>query len=188
MRQMKFEFLKNYRKSFGGKDLIGKRKSQRPLSTKLPLHLILKSSQKKVFVPGNRRLHRLIQKMARKFHVRVYDVAINWSHIHFLIQIKERQDYVRFIRALTSKLAMAVAKARPANAKAAVSSKLFTLRPFTRIINWGRDYKSALDYLAKNCMESFGWIRREKKSEKSNANPDVGKKASVAAIANHDDR
>ncbi len=158
MRQTKFEFSKDYKKSFGGKDLIGKRKSQRPLSTKLPLHLILKANQKKVFVPGNRRLQRLIQRLARKFYVRVYDVAINWSHIHFLIQIRERQDYVRFIRALTSKLAMAVQKVSPKS-----KTKLFTLRPFTRIISWGRDYKNAVDYLAKNCMESFGWIRREKK-------------------------
>jgi REP element-mobilizing transposase RayT len=122
MKQLNFEFIRDYKKTFGGEDLIGKRKSQRPLSTKSPTHLVLKANQEKVFHPGNRHLQRLIQDMTKKFNIRVYDLAINWSHIHFLIQIKDRNDYVRFIRALTSKLAQGVKKKTPNS-----DTKLFTL-------------------------------------------------------------
>jgi REP element-mobilizing transposase RayT len=134
MKQIKFEFFKDYKMNFGGEDLFGKRKSQRPLSIKSPLHLVLKSEMPKIFDPGSRRLQKLIQDIAMKFNVKIFDFAINWSHIHFLIQVKDRKDDVRFIRALTSKLAMAVKTKYPES-----KTKLFTLRPYTRIVSWGKD-------------------------------------------------
>ncbi len=164
MRQISFGFLKDYKKEFGGSKLIGKRKSKRPLSLKAPLHLILKADQKGVFSPGNRSLERLIRRTAKKFRVQVDDLAINWSHIHFLIRIRDRQDYVRFVRALTSLLAQAVAHTR------GLKGKLFTLRPFSRIVTWGRDLKSILSYLQLNQMEAFGLISRKKGSSKKKEN------------------
>ena len=64
MRQASFSFIKDYRKEFGGSLLEGKRKTKRPLSTKHPLHLILKSSYSGVFAPGNISLEKLIRSQA----------------------------------------------------------------------------------------------------------------------------
>jgi REP element-mobilizing transposase RayT len=102
MRQTGFSFLKNYKKEFGGSLLVGKRKTQRPLSTKMPIHLVLKSSHSRLFRPDDLRLAHLFKKEARRFGIKVYDFAVNWNHIHFLIQIPSRESYVRFIRAVTS--------------------------------------------------------------------------------------
>ncbi len=157
MRQTSFGFLKDYKKEFGGLLLLGRRKSRRPLSVKDPMHLVLKANQKGVFNPGNRNLQRLIRRTARKFRIQLYDLAVNWSHIHFLIRIRERQDYVRFVRALTSLLARAVSRARGGK------SKLFALRPFSRILNWGRDLRRAFEYLSLNQQEAFGLVIRKKK-------------------------
>jgi len=156
MKQMSFGFLKDYKKEFGGSLLAGKRKTQRPLSIKSPIHLILKADKKGIFNPGNQSLDKLIRKTARQFNVRIYDLALNWSHIHFLIRIKSRQDYIAFIRALTSLITQGVKRSRPQ------LTKIFTLRPFTRILKWGRDLNGVFNYFKLNQMESFGLIRRQK--------------------------
>ena len=137
-------------KSFGGELLKGQRKSARPLSTSQPVHLILKSEHKHLFSIRNTSLTYLISKQAEKFGIKIYSSALNFSHIHLVIKIKRREDYVRFIRALTSLMAQAVRRAYPE------LETVFTLRPFTRIVSWGRDYKNILEYMIKNWHEAFG--------------------------------
>ena len=165
MKQTSFSFLKDYKKEFGGSLLLGKRKTRRPLSTKSPIHLILKASQKGVFSPSNHSLKNLIRKTAQQFDIHIYDLAINWSHIHFLIRIKSREDYVRFIRALSSLLSQAVLKSK--SRMVLQCAKLFTLRPFTRILSWGRDLKTVFGYVMINQMEAFGLVRRKKRQKKT---------------------
>ena len=147
MRQTSFSFLKDYRKEFGGSLLLGKRKSKRPLSTQHPIHLILKSCEKNLFNPGNRSLEKLIRNEASKFQIKIYDLALNWSHIHILIRLKNKTDYVKFIRSLTAILSIRIRKAK------AHLKTIFNLRPFTRIISWGRDFKLALSYQTLNQLE-----------------------------------
>ena len=156
MRQVAFSFLQDYKKEFGGSLLIGKRKDKRPLSTKHPIHLILKSCHKRVFNPSNMSLEKLIRDQAKKFNIKIYDMAVNWSHIHLVIQLKDKNDYTRFIRSLTSIMASKIRKVFPC------LKEIFTLRPYTRIISWGRQFKNALQYQVINKMESFGLIKRDK--------------------------
>lgn len=159
MRQTSFGFLKNYKKEFGGALLIGKRKGKRPISTKHPLHLVLKSTHKNLFNPGNLSLEKLIRSQAEKFGVRLYDLALNWSHIHCLVQVKNREDYIKFIRSLTSVLVTKIRKSKRQ------LKEIFTLRPFTRILSWGRDFKRGLDYQMINQMEALGLIVRTKRKK-----------------------
>lgn len=163
MKQTSFGFMNSYKKEFGGSLLFGKRKQRRPLSTKHPIHLVIKSDEKNLFFPGNRSLEKLIQSTAKEFNIKLYDLALNWSHIHFLIQLKDRNDYVKFIRALTSRLAGKIRLKKPD------LEAVFSLRPFTRIIDWGRDFHRVLEYLVLNQMEGRGLVRRmRKKRRKSN--------------------
>ncbi len=148
------------KKEHGGSLLEGKRKGRRALSTKHAIHLVLKSDLKGVFSPGNRRLEQLILNTAERFHVRIYSMSLNWSHIHFVIKIKDRKDYNAFIRVLTSILALRIRK------HTNLTGKVFILRPFTRIVTWGRDFKIVLDYLIANQLESFGLLVRPKKTKK----------------------
>ncbi len=176
MRQIQMGFFKNtgVSKSFGGELLKGRRKSKRPLSFKSPIHLVLRAIQSKIFRPGNQSLEKLIHRTAQQNGIQIYELAINWSHIHFAIMVRRRENYLRFIRVLTSKLAMAVAKtkmvsqAQTKEVSAPVAApKLFTLRPFTRILSWGRDFKNALQYLKLNQQESRGEIIRRSKIQKA---------------------
>ncbi len=43
---------------------------------------------------------------------------------------------------------------------------IFNLRPFTRILSWGRDFKRGLDYQILNQMEALGLVVRKKLSKK----------------------
>ncbi len=156
MRQTSFSFMYDLRTEFGGSLLQNKRKTKRPLSTKHPLHLILKSSHTRLFNPANQRLQRLIRDQSEKFHVIIYDFAVNWTHVHLLIQIKSRKDYVKFVRSLCSLIASKIYKAVPN------LEKIFTLRPFTKIVTWRRQFKSALNYQIINKLESFGLIQRSR--------------------------
>ncbi len=128
MQQSDFEASNKSKKEHGGSLLEGKRKGRRALSTKHAIHLVLKSDLKGVFNPGNRRLEQLIRNIAEKFHIRVYSTALNWSHIHCGIKIKDRTNYNAFIRVLTSILALRIRKHK------CFTGKVFTLRPFTRIV------------------------------------------------------
>lgn len=159
MRQISFSFMKDYKKEFGGSLLLGKRKTKRPLSTKNPIHLVLKSCEKNLFNPGNRSLEKLIHYEAAKFGIKIYDLALNWSHIHILFRLQNKTDYVKFIRSLTAILAIKIRKAKPK------LKTIFNLRPFTRIISWGRDFKKALNYQTLNQLESWGLIIRTKKKK-----------------------
>lgn len=168
MKQISFSFIEENpsdqnlaiksipQKEYGGTLLAGKRKSKRPLSTKKPIHIVIRSNHKSIFNPSNQSLDQLIRTQTEKFHIRLYDFALNWSHIHLLIRIKDQQNYVRFIRSLTAILSLRVRQYQ----KTQTSIKTFTLRPYSRIIEWGKDFKGVQNYQALNQLEARGFIRR----------------------------
>ncbi len=125
MQKSDFTASNKSKKQHGGSLLLGKRKGRPALSTKHAIHLVLKSDLKGVFNPGNRRLEQLIRNTAERFHIRIYSTALNWSHIHCVMKIKDRKDYNAFIRVLTSILAFRIRKHRN------FTGIVFALRPFT---------------------------------------------------------
>jgi len=171
MRQLGFSFQNDYKKEFGGRLLCGKRKSARPLSTKKPIHLILKCSGKSVFNPSNRKLENLIRNQANKYGIKVYEVALNWTHIHLLIKLPSRDAYVAFIRTVTSLIVSFVSKSKSFISKAngvnlktkALDLKsIFDLRPYTKILSWGKQFQRVVEYVELNTLEALGLIMREK--------------------------
>jgi len=166
MRQVSFGFLKDYKKEFGGSLLKGKRKTARPLSTKNPIHLVLKSTGGRYFQPTSRKLEKIFRVQASHYGIKIYDLALNWSHIHALITIPSRQAYLAFIRTLTSALVRVLAKLTGQSLEG-----LFDLRPFTRILSWGREFTSVKGYLELNQMEALGLIFRRDKAMTSRKRP-----------------
>ena len=141
---------KTLQKSFGGSLIVGKRKSKRPLKVNQPLHLILKANCKFVFNPRNQSLIKLIEQQAQKFEIKIDQLALNFPHIHFVIRFAAEENYKKFIRSLTSLLALKIRKHYPE------FQKVFQLRPYTRVVAWGRDYKNVLRYSLKNIHDAYG--------------------------------
>lgn len=159
VRQTGFSFIKDYKKEFGGSRLEGRRKSRRPLSTRHPIHVVLKSTKHKVLHPSNGQLKQLLHRECERFQIRVYDFAINWSHIHILIKIPHREAYVSFVRSFCAQVIRLLSMG---GANKLIG--LFDLRPYTKIITWGRQFKNAYDYQKLNQLESYGLICRKEQT------------------------
>ncbi len=137
---------------FGGAFAKGKRKSKRPISLQRPMHLVLKSTQargKFALNPSHQKIQNLIFKMAERFHIKIYSVALNWSHAHLVIQVKNRSNYNSFIRALTG--AMVLLLRAPKG--------FFDLKPYTKIGTWGKQLRNWVNYSIKNQLQARGLLK-----------------------------
>jgi REP element-mobilizing transposase RayT len=120
----------------------GRRKSLRPLSTKRPIHIVLKS--KREIYSRRAIIEAELHRMCTRFGIRLYDVATASDHVHFVARIPSRKLYVAFIRSLTGLLARRFGK------------NLWALLPFSRVAHWGRAFMKLKKYLAQNREEAAG--------------------------------
>ena len=144
--------------AFGG-TLLRQKKNRyaRPLSTKLPIHLVIKSSQAKggwsFLLPRNRRiLENTLKLMAKLYGVRVLEVGNSGNHCHFLLRISNRQLYKSFIRAFTGTMVRKIC------GTAKLARRFFDFRPFSRVVIGWRGYQIARDYVWLNHLEGLGVI------------------------------
>lgn len=142
-----------FERVFGGGLLVGRRKSKRPLSTKWPIHLVLKAalnSRTRALSYHNKSNAKILFAVANKFHVQILNSVFNYTHAHIVMRVPSREAYVSFIRVLNSKLT------ELANISSE-NSRLFTLRPYTRILSsWGRELTILFNYIKKNFVEAIG--------------------------------
>ena len=165
--------------------LDGKKKSFRPLSSKDSIHFVLRSewaSGKDSFlVRRNKKgIEGIIKRFAKKFGVKIYQQAITGNHIHLLLKITNRYLYRGFIKAVSGMIAShvmgqqsfklfaksrSILKAGGGVTTPQISDKstdkaqgFWQFRPFSRVVNWGRDFKSCTEYLKQNVLEALGFI------------------------------
>ncbi len=129
-------------KFHGGQLARGKRKTRRPLSTKSPLHLVLKSKQN--LFRHRALIEAQVKCQSENAKVRLYDLAVAVDHVHLALLIPGRREYRAFVRALTGILARKL------------GAKLWALLPFTRLANWGKDYERLKKYFRQNREEASG--------------------------------
>jgi hypothetical protein len=129
----------------------GKRKRLRPLSTKAPLHLILKAERdfddKAAFVLAK------ALDLAKRFELLVLDQAINHDHLHLVLKVPHRSRYNAFIRALTGVLARRIGKG------------IWQTSPFTRVAGWGKELRALEKYLEMNRFEAEGIMPKQPRTD-----------------------
>lgn len=141
------------------------------------MHLVLRSSSAagaKSFLRSkyNARIRALIRKQAQINGVKLYGVANKGNHFHLLILPRSRKAYLNFVRAISGLIVRVVTglergKANPASTskaadlgqRTAVSSskKFWDQRPFSRIIEWGRNFKIAKTTLQSGALQAIGF-------------------------------
>lgn len=84
-----------------------------------------------------------IKRLAKKFFIKIYDYGVCSNHIHFGIKISSVDNYKKFIKAISGRLAQ-------------VLKIKFLLRPFTKILHWGRQFERVLSYIIQNKEEALG--------------------------------
>jgi REP element-mobilizing transposase RayT len=158
-KQFGFEMLEgNNVKHFGGAYLKGNPKEKRPLSLKKPSHLVVRSQLargSRSFLRHDQRIIEIINKQARNLGVKVYRFANGGNHLHLIILPSSRRAFNAFIRAIAGLIARLILKIERGSAK---NIQFWEKRPFTRIVEWGRDYKKVSAYLLQNTLEALGFI------------------------------
>ncbi len=143
---------------FGGELLIGKRKVARPISTKHAMHTTLRSETHRSFLlPKNAAVIRnCLVLNAKKFGIQIYEYSINSNHIHLLTRARSRHGFKAFLKALSGMIAMKLSGSKKGRS---LKSRFWALRPWSRIVVWGRAFINAKNYVIRNQLESTGIIR-----------------------------
>lgn len=162
--------LKPGLKIHGGATCSGNPRGKRPLSTRLPIHLVMRSSR----AHGGRsflrkenavRIERIVSKHAKLNGVKIYRFANAGNHLHFLVKIANQELFKRFLRVLSGLIARVVLKAEKGAAKLK-GVKFWDARPFTRVAAWGKAFDVLCSYLALNQWEALGFLKHTKRDGK----------------------
>jgi putative transposase len=147
--------------SFGGALLKNSHaKTQRPLDSKLPIHMTLKAKKSVMRLPKNFKLvNTTVARVCKKHGVTIYKYANVGNHLHLVIKIPGRRRWAAFIRELTGRVAQPIKDN---------GESFWALRPFTRIVRgWRKAFQIAKAYVELNLLEAEGFIsRREIKTLK----------------------
>jgi len=147
IQQMNFFKTKDFPVEFGGELLKGRRKSRRPLSTKKPIHLVFRADIKghQSLKKSRQWINTTIKIYSERFDIKVYQQGLEWNHFHLVVKTARRECFQNFLRALAGVIAL----------KLKLS---WAYRPFTRVLNWGRSFRTALRYTLQNELEGLGLI------------------------------
>jgi REP element-mobilizing transposase RayT len=166
-------FLSGFEKlkvtDFGGSSVKGNPREQRPIAIKRPMHLVLKSSlasgKNSFLKPRLRgRIQDVLQKAAQSKGVKIYRFANSGNHLHLIVLPKSRVAFLAFIRTISgliARITLGVERGK------ALGMKFWDARPYSRILEWGRDYRRSCDYLLKNELEALGFIPYQWMDEKT---------------------
>ncbi len=142
----------------------GKRKLERPLSTRQWIHLTLKSDKAKghlsFLTARNKEIVKsvLLQK-AKKFGVIIADRANVGNHLHLKIKIQSRKNFQNFLRAVTTLIARKITGAR----RGKKFGKFWAGLAFTRVLMSFKEEVILGGYFRANRLESKkGYLAREK--------------------------
>ncbi len=144
----------------------------RPLSTKAPIHLVLKTDFKSLrrglrSPLGFYLINAIIKKYARRFFVKVEQVSINHDHLHLLVRFSKRSYGQHFLRVMAGQIAqefkkngfLVVRNVTDTPASSMKPAKLWKYRPFTRVIQGWKPYLIVRNYIQLNIKEASGSIK-----------------------------
>lgn len=149
------------RTEHGGELRAGKRKIERPIDPERALHVTLRSTRASGRLSLLSRTHvRQIEilrdRYARRFQVRVYRYANVGNHLHLAVKGKTREGIQNFFRAFSGGVARLVTQAK----KGQAFGKFWDALIYTKVIEWGTQFKNTLDYVFMNQLEAAGvWHR-----------------------------
>jgi REP element-mobilizing transposase RayT len=157
-------------KEFGGSQRLNRAnaRAQRPISVKRPMHLVMRStlaSGEFSFLRAKRarRIEALVHKLGKEKGVKVYRFANSGNHLHFIVLPRSREAYKAYIKAITGIIARLTLGAERGSAK---KIRFWDAKPYTRILEWGRDFKTACQYVLQNTLEALGFIPYQMRKKK----------------------
>lgn len=173
MKSKKQEFLPGFEqlgvKEFGGSKLRGNAREQRPIAIKRPMHLVMRSTLatgERSFLRAKRarKIAELVHRLGKEKGVKVYRFANSGNHLHFIVLPKSREAFKSYIKAVTGVIARLSLGVDRGKAK---GLKFWDAKPYTKILEWGREYKTVCKYLLQNTLEALGFIPYQPRKRKT---------------------
>jgi REP element-mobilizing transposase RayT len=145
---------------FGGSLLKGNPRERRPISIKQPMHLVMRSElacgDRSFLKKSNaRRIEPLVRRLAKEKGVKLYRFANSGNHLHFLVLPSSKKAFYAYIRAISGLIARISLGVERGKAK---GLKFWDARPYTKIVEWGREFRSVCNYILRNTLEAVGFI------------------------------
>jgi REP element-mobilizing transposase RayT len=127
----------------------------------------------------------LIKKNSQKFQVTVYEYAIQGNHMHLLVKARSREDLQNFFRVLAGHTAQKILKEYPLKQNAGGAPdqaktraprkpgcmknqrRFWSYLIYSRVVSWGREFKTVLAYIQKNTLELLKMITYEPRLKKT---------------------
>jgi REP element-mobilizing transposase RayT len=138
----------------GGDVRRHRRKLERPVSTRRPLHVTLHSSRAKgpwSLLRHERTVRETLRACAQRSGVRIYDFANVGSHLHLLVRPRKRDAFQTFLRSFAGIVARKVTSAR--RGRPLEGGRFWSALAWSRIVTWGRDYAIVRHYIFRNRVE-----------------------------------
>jgi REP element-mobilizing transposase RayT len=151
------------KKVFGGSLLKGNAKEKRPVSTKHPMHIVLRSLKAKgnksfLNYRNRKKVDGIVFKQAKRFGIEIWHYENVGNHLHLTVRVRHRQSFLSFLKAISGLIArfiMGCEKGSPMN------DTFWDARPFTRIVDWGkRSIQTLKQYMHKNRLQALGFSFR----------------------------
>ena len=143
-------------------------KVPRPIALKRTMHVVLKSSLARgdrsfLHRDNSKAIQRIINSHAVTCGVKIYRFANSGNHLHLLVRVFSRVSFRRFIRATTGLIARYILKKeRGSKSESSENSEakrqgFWDARPYSRIVEWGKDYLATSRYVGRNVVDAFGF-------------------------------
>lgn len=153
------------RTAHGGGLNKNKRKLERPISTKRPMHITMRAEQargKWSFLNFKNRIHveTIVRRQAKKFGVKIQDFANVGNHLHIKSKATSREGFQSFLRSTTCLIARKITGARRG---VKLSKKFWEDLTFSRVLKSYREEINLRGYFVANRQEaSRGSAARDK--------------------------
>jgi REP element-mobilizing transposase RayT len=147
------------RTEHGGEIRLGRRKLSRPIDTRRPMHVVLRSSRAHgAWSLRRRECERIVlsslRRSARRYGIRLYEFANSGNHLHLLLRTKCRLALQNFLRVFAGVTARLITGAR----RGWAVGKFWDFLSYSRIVAWGRDFRGVRAYVVQNRFEAMQLI------------------------------
>lgn len=155
----------------GGSIRAGRRKLARPFDPGRSMHIVMRSRKAKgcwSFLSERHRgrIHGHLLSTIRRYDGRLYGYENVGNHLHLSVKFSRRRDLQTFLRVFAQGVMFMVTGARKGNPR----GPFFDAIAYSRVVCWGREFKTLKAYFWKNALEALGWgadaIRAARKSAK----------------------
>jgi REP element-mobilizing transposase RayT len=160
LRQLLLPGISRPRLEYGGDKDRGKRKQARPFSSRRPLHVTLRSTRARGLWSLRRKANHAavleeFERAARRFGVKVYEMAVVGNHIHALVRARRREALANFLRWVAGRIAQRItgaSKGKPC------AGSFWDETAWSRVVTWGNEFRTVRGYIRQNILETMGLI------------------------------